>query len=177
MQEAIKQNASVLRTTPIDCTKINVNVNVSPTKRMNLLTPHCQHLHFQSNTLISQTIHLHPQHILFEQYTNDCFGPQNNNWSSRPEQALGGITLSTHSESSHLPTSYGHSLPHQQDGRSLETPMPHPHQVYTHSNSLESAYLKHTAHYYVTPPVRSNFIRQPLHLTYTHTSLWKIHTP
>jgi hypothetical protein len=82
-----------------------------------------------------------------------------------------------HSESSHLPTSYGHNPPHQHDGRSLETLIPCPHQVYTHSNSLDSAYLKHTAHYYVTPPVHSDFIRQSLHLTYTHTSLWKIHTP
>ena len=137
-----------------------------------------------ASTYISRAIPLSLKQFIFipntfflSSFTHDCFGPQNNNWSSRPEQALGGITLSTHSESSHLPTSYGHSLPHQQDGRSLETPMPHPHQVYTHSNSLESAYLKHTAHYYVTPPVRSNFIRQPLHLTYTHTSLWKIHTP
>jgi hypothetical protein len=80
-------------------------------------------------------------------------------------------------ESSHPPTSYGHNPPHQHDERSLETLIPHPHQVYTPSNSLDSAYLKHTAHYYVTPPVRSNFIQLHLHLIYTHTSLWKIHTP
>ena len=82
-----------------------------------------------------------------------------------------------HSESSHPPTSYGHNPPHQHDERSLETLIPHPHQVYTPSNSLVSAYRKHTAYYYVTPPVRSNFIQRHLHLTYTHTSLWKIHTP
>jgi hypothetical protein len=82
-----------------------------------------------------------------------------------------------HSESSHPPTSYGHNPPHQHNERSLEILIPHPHQVYTPSNSLDSAFLKHTAHYYVTPPVHSNFIRQPVHLTYTHTSLWKIHTP
>jgi hypothetical protein len=53
----------------------------------------------------------------------------------------------------------------------------HLHQASILSNSSDSAYLKHTAHYYVTLPVRSNFIPQPSHMTYTLTSLWKIHTP
>jgi hypothetical protein len=45
------------------------------------------------------------------------------------------------------------------------------------SNSSDSAYLRHTAHYYVILPLRSNFIPQPPHLTSTRSSLWKIHTP
>jgi hypothetical protein len=82
-----------------------------------------------------------------------------------------------HSESSHPPTSYGHNPPHQHDERSLETLIPHPHQVYTPSNSLDSAYLKHTAHYYVTPPVRSNFIQRHLHLTYSYLTLEDTYVP
>jgi hypothetical protein len=45
------------------------------------------------------------------------------------------------------------------------TPTLHPHQVYILSNSSDSAYLRHTAHYNVMLPARSNFIPQPLHLT------------
>jgi hypothetical protein len=79
---------------------------------------------------------------------------------------------------SHQPTSDGRSnLPRQHDGRSLATPTPHPNQVYILSNSSDSAYLMHTAHYYVMLPVHSNFIPQPLHFTFILSSLWKIHTP
>jgi hypothetical protein len=81
------------------------------------------------------------------------------------------------SGSSHPPTSNGHNLHHQHAGHSLVTPTQHPHQASILSNSSDLAYLKHTAHYYVTPPIRSNFIPQPPHLTYTLSSLWKIHTP
>jgi hypothetical protein len=80
-----------------------------------------------------------------------------------------------HSESSHPPTSYGHNPPHQHDERSLETLIPHPYQVYTPSNSLDSAYRKHTAYYYVTPPVRSNFIQRHLHLTYLFIGKYNTH--
>ena len=86
-----------------------------------------------------------------------------------------------HSGSWYPPTSDGHNLHHQHDGRSLATPTLHPHQVYkVLSNSSDSAYLMHTiAHYYEMLPVRSNFIPQPLHyyLTSNFSSLWKIHTP
>ena len=79
---------------------------------------------------------------------------------------------------SHPPTSDRCNLPHQHDRRSLATtPTPHPHQVFILSNSSDSAYLRHTAHYYVTLTVHSNFIPQPLHLTFILYSLWKIHIP
>jgi hypothetical protein len=81
-----------------------------------------------------------------------------------------------HSESSHLPTSDGHNPHHQHAGHSLVTHTQHPHQASILSNSSDLAYLKHTAHYYVTLPVRFNSIPQPPHLTFTHSSLWKIHT-
>ena len=80
-------------------------------------------------------------------------------------------------ESSHPPTSDGHNPHHQHAEHSSVTPTQHPHQVFILSTSSDLAYLKHTAHYYVTLHVRSNFIPQPPHLTYTLTSLWKIHTP
>jgi hypothetical protein len=82
-----------------------------------------------------------------------------------------------HSGSSHPPTSDGHNPHHQHAGHSLVTHTQHPHQASILSNSPDLAYPKHTAHYYVTPPVRSNSILQPPHLTFTHSSLWKIHTP
>jgi hypothetical protein len=82
-----------------------------------------------------------------------------------------------HSGSSHPPTSDGHNPHHQHAGHSLITHTQHPHQASILSNSSDLAYPKHTAHYYVTPPVRSNSIPQPLHLTFTHSSLWKIHPP
>ena len=67
-----------------------------------------------------------------------------------------------HSGSSNLSTSDGCNLHHQHDGRYLATPTLHPHQVYILSNSLDSAYLRHTAHYYEMLPVCSNFITQDL---------------
>ena len=79
--------------------------------------------------------------------------------------------------SSYPPTSDGHNLHHHDDRRNLATPTLHPHQVYIPSNSLDSANLRHTAHYYVMLPACSNFIPQPLHLTSTLSSLWNIHTP
>jgi hypothetical protein len=82
-----------------------------------------------------------------------------------------------HLGSSHLPTSDGHNPHHQNARHSLVTHTQHPHQASILSNSSDLAYLKHTAHYYVTLPVRSNSIPQPPHLTFTHSSLWKIHTP
>jgi hypothetical protein len=63
-----------------------------------------------------------------------------------------------HSGSSHPPTSDGHNLHYQHAGHSLVTHTQHLHQASILSNSSDSAYLKHTAHYYVTLPVRSNFI-------------------
>jgi hypothetical protein len=81
-----------------------------------------------------------------------------------------------HSGSSHPPTSDEHNPHHQHAGHSLVTHTQHPHQVSILSNSSNLAYPKHTAHYYVTPPVRSNSIPQPPHLTFTLSSLWKIHT-
>jgi hypothetical protein len=68
-----------------------------------------------------------------------------------------------HSGSSHPPTSDGHNLHYQHTGHSLVTHTQHLHQASILSNSSDSAYLKHTAHYYVTLPVRSNFIPQPPH--------------
>ena len=47
--------------------------------------------------------------------------------------------------------------------RTFFTSTLHPHQVSILSNSSDSAYLRHTAHYYVMLPVRSTFIPQPLH--------------
>jgi hypothetical protein len=58
-------------------------------------------------------------------------------------------------------------------GNSYTAPTPSLHTL----QLIGLAYLKHTAHYYVTLPVRSNSIPQPPHLTFTHSSLWKIHTP
>ena len=46
-----------------------------------------------------------------------------------------------HLGSSNMPTSDGRNLHHQYDRRSLATPTLHPHQVYIHSNSSDSAYL------------------------------------
>ena len=68
-----------------------------------------------------------------------------------------------HSGSSYPPTSDGCNLHHQHDGRFLATPTLYPHQIYILSNSLNSAYLRHTAHYYVMLPIHSNFIPQPLY--------------
>ena len=78
---------------------------------------------------------------------------------------------------SHLPTSDGHNMHHLHNGHSLVTLLPHPLQASIIYNSLDLAYLRHEAHYYVMRPVGSNFIPQPPHLTSTPTSLWKIHTP
>ena len=78
---------------------------------------------------------------------------------------------------SHPPTSDGRNLHHLHNRHSLVTLIPHPLQASILYNSLDLAYLRHTAHYYVMRPVRSNFIPQPPHLTSTLTSLWKIHTP
>ena len=72
-----------------------------------------------------------------------------------------------HLGSSHQPTFFGNNLPRQHAGRSLATPTLHPHQVYTHFNSSDSAFLRHTAHSYVTLPLCSNFIPLPLHLNST----------
>jgi hypothetical protein len=82
-----------------------------------------------------------------------------------------------HLVSSHQPTNIGVNLPHPHATHSLVTYTLHPHQVYIHFNSLDSAFQKHLAHYYAMLPVRSNFLPLPLHSTYTHSSLWKIHTP
>jgi hypothetical protein len=46
-----------------------------------------------------------------------------------------------HLGSSYTPTSDGRNLHHQYGRRSLATPTLHPHQVYIHSNSSDSAYL------------------------------------
>ena len=81
-----------------------------------------------------------------------------------------------HLGSSHSPTSNGRNLHHQQDWRSLVTLILQPHQASIIYNSLDLAYLRHTAHYFVMPPVHSNFIPQPLHLTSTLSSLWKIYS-
>ncbi len=78
--------------------------------------------------------------------------------------------------SSHQPTYIGVN-PHPHTKYSLVTLTLHPHQVYTHFNSSDSAFSKHLACYYIMPPVCSNFLPPPLHLTYTHSSHWKIHTP
>jgi hypothetical protein len=82
-----------------------------------------------------------------------------------------------HLVSSHQPTYVGVNPPHPHAKKSLVTHTLHSHQVYIHFNSLDSAFQKHLAHYYAMLPVRSNFLPLPLHLTYTHSSLWKIHTP
>ena len=50
---------------------------------------------------------------------------------------------------SHLPTSDGCNLHHLHDGHSLVTIIPHPLQASILYNSLDLAYLRHTAHYYV----------------------------
>jgi hypothetical protein len=71
-------------------------------------------------------------------------------------------------------TSDGANLPRPLAEHSLETPTPHPHQVYIHSNSLDSAFQRRIACYYVMLLVRFNFIIQHLHLTFIHSSHWKI---
>ena len=82
-----------------------------------------------------------------------------------------------HLGSSFQLTNNGANLPHALAKHSLETPTPHPHQVYLHFNSSDSEFQRRIACYYVMLPVRSNFIPQHLHLTFMHSSLWKIHTP
>jgi hypothetical protein len=82
-----------------------------------------------------------------------------------------------HLGSSYQLTSDGTNLPQPHGEHSMATPTLHPHQAYIHLNSSYSAFQMHTAHYYVMPPVRSNFIPQPLHLTSILSSLRKIHTP
>jgi hypothetical protein len=77
-----------------------------------------------------------------------------------------------HLVSSHQLTYVGVNLPHPHAKHSLVTHTHHPHQVCIHFNSLDSAFQKHSAHYYAMLPVRSNFLLLPLHLTYTHSSLW-----
>jgi hypothetical protein len=83
-----------------------------------------------------------------------------------------------HLVSSHQLTYIGVNPLHQYAKHSLITLTLHPHQVYIHFNfnSLDSAFQKHLACYYAMLPVRSNFFPPPLYLTYTHSSLWKIHT-
>jgi len=64
-----------------------------------------------------------------------------------------------HSGSSYQPTSNGNNLPRQQAGLSLATPTLPPCQVYIlFSPPSDSAFLRHTAHYYAMLPIRSNFI-------------------
>ena len=71
-------------------------------------------------------------------------------------------------------TSDGANLPRPLAEHSLETHTPHPHQVYIHSNSLDSAFQRRIACYYVMLLVHFNFIIQHLHLTFIHSSHWKI---
>ncbi len=171
MQEAIKQNARSWEQ-PQSIAQKSMSMSMSlQLKGWIFSLPIASTYNSRAIPLSLKQFIFIPNTFFLSSFTHDCFGPQNNNWSSRPEQALGGINLSTHSESSHLLTSYGHNWTFF--GNSYTSPTPSIHTL----QPLDSAYLKHTAHYYVTPPVRSNFIRQPLHLTYTHTSLWKIHTP
>ncbi len=82
-----------------------------------------------------------------------------------------------HLVSSHEPTYVGVNPPHPHAKYSLVTHTLHPHQVNIHFNSSDSAFQKHLAHFYAMLPIRCNFLPLPLHLTYTHSSLWKIHTP
>ena len=81
-----------------------------------------------------------------------------------------------HLGSSYQPTSNGANLPQPHGKHSMATPTLHPNQAYIQFNSLDSAFERHTTHYFVMLPVRSNFIPQPLHLTSILSSLWKIHT-
>ncbi len=81
-----------------------------------------------------------------------------------------------HLGSSYQLTSDGTNLPQPHGKHSMATPTLHPHQAYIHFNSSDSAFQRHTAHYYVMPPVRSDFIPQPLHLTSILSPLRKIHT-
>jgi hypothetical protein len=111
--------------------------------------------------------HLGPPHIL----TTNITDPTPTSCTNMPPNHH------AHLRSSHPPTSGGRNPHHQRTGHSLVTHTQHLHQASILSNSSDSAFLKHTAHYYVTLPVRSNFIPQPPHLTSTLTSLWKIHTP
>ena len=55
-------------------------------------------------------------------------------------------------------------------GNSYTAPTP----VYMLSNSSDSAYPRHKAHYYVMLPVRSNFIPQPLHLISIVEATWLV---
>ena len=73
--------------------------------------------------------------------------------------------------SPHQPISDGANLPCPHADHSLATPTLYPHQAYIHFNSLDLAFQRHTAHYYVILSVRSNFIPQPLHLTFILSSL------
>ncbi len=80
-----------------------------------------------------------------------------------------------HLVSSHQPTYDGVNPPHPHAKHSLVIHTLHPHQVYIHFNSLDSAFQKHLALYYAMLPIHSNFLTPPLHLP-IHSSLWKIHT-
>jgi hypothetical protein len=61
-----------------------------------------------------------------------------------------------HLVSSHQPTYVGVNLPHPHVKHSLVTHTLHPHQVYIHFNSLDSAFQKHLAHYYLYVPTSSH---------------------
>ena len=68
-----------------------------------------------------------------------------------------------HLGSSRQLASDGANLPCPHAKHSLETPTSHPHQVYIHFNSSDSAFQRCIAHCYVMLPIRSNFIPQQLH--------------
>jgi len=61
------------------------------------------------------------------------------------------------------PASDGANLLRPHAKHSLETPTLHPHQVYIHFNTSDSAFQRHIAHCYVMLPVSANFIPQHLH--------------
>jgi hypothetical protein len=76
-----------------------------------------------------------------------------------------------HSVSSHQPTYVRVNLPHPHAEHSLVTPTLYPYQVYIHLNFSDSAFQKHSAHYYAMLPVCSNFLPPPLHSTYLYSFL------
>ncbi len=75
--------------------------------------------------------------------------------------------LNAYLDFSHQLTYDGANPNHPQTKHSMVTPTLHPHQVYIHFNYLVSAFQKHIAYYYAIILVRSNFIPQPLCLTYS----------
>jgi len=80
-----------------------------------------------------------------------------------------------HLVSSHQPAYVRVNPPHPHVKDSLVIHTLHPHQAYILFNSLNSAFQKYLACCYSMIPVHSNFFPQSLHLTYTHSSLRKIH--